>query len=80
MKVQRLQVLSIFLMLKLLKNTNNLMLVETENHKRYWIHNQSDILYDFQQCDSSYKNNITEICSNHNFIKIVAINKLIQIK
>jgi hypothetical protein len=28
---------------------------ETEDHKKCWIHNQFDTLYDFQQCDSSYK-------------------------
>ena len=80
MRVQRLQVLSTFLMLELLKNTKNLMLAETENHKRCWVHNQSDTLYDLQQCNSSYKNNIAEICLNYNFIKIAAINKLIQTK
>ena len=78
MRVQRLQVLSTFSMLELLKNTKNLKLTEEQDHKRQWIHNESETLYHLQQCDSSYEKNIAEICTEHNSLKMNTINILIQ--
>ena len=78
MRVQRLQVLSTFSILELLKNTKNLKLTEEQNHERQWIHNESEILYHLQQCDLSYEKNITEICTEHNSLKMNTINTLIQ--
>ncbi len=79
-RVQRLQVLSMFSMLKILKDTKNLTLLRIEDRQKGWIHNQSDHLYNLVSCDSSYKVHVAEICSNCNFIKIVTINNLLQVK
>ena len=77
-RVQRLQVLSTFLILELLKNTKNLKLTEEQDYKRQWIHNESETLYHLQQYDSLYEKNITEICTEYNSLKINTINTLIQ--
>jgi len=73
-RVQRLQVLSMFSMLKILKDTKNLTLLRIKDCQKGWICNQSDHLYNLVPCDSSYKVHVAEICLNHNFIKIAAIN------
>ena len=78
MRVQRLQVLSTFPILELLKNTKNLKLMREQDCERQWIHNESETLYHLQQCDSSYEKNIAEICTEHNSLKINTINTLIQ--
>ena len=78
MRVQRLQILSTFSILELLKNIKNLKLMREQDHKRQWIHNESETLYHLQQCDSSYEKNIAEICTEHNSLKINTINTLIQ--
>ena len=78
MRVQRLWVLSTFLILELLKNTKNLKLMKEQDCERQWIHNESETLYHLQQCDSSYEKNIAEICTEHNSLKINTINTLIQ--
>ncbi len=79
-RVWRLWVLSMFSMLKILKDTKNLTLLRIEDHQKDWICNQSSHLYNLAPCDSSYKVYVAEICSNHNFIKIAAINNLLQVK
>ncbi len=79
-RVQRLQVLSMFSMLKILKDTKNLTLLRIKDCQKGWICNQSDHLYNLVPCDSSYKVHVAEICLNHNFIKIAAINNLLQVK
>ncbi len=79
-RVWRLQVLSTFSMLKILKDTKNLTLLRIEDCQKGWICNQSSHLYNLVSCDSSYKVHVAEICSNHNFIKIAAINNLLQVK
>ena len=78
MRVQRLWVLSTFLILELLKNTKNLKLMKEQDCERQWIHNESETLYHLQQCDSSYEKNIAEICTEHNSLKMNTINTLIQ--
>jgi len=77
-RVQRLQVLSMFSMLKILKDTKNLTLSGIEDCQKDWIHNQLSYLYNLASCDSLYKVHVAEICSNCNFIKIAAINNLLQ--
>ena len=79
-RVWRLQVLSTFSMLKILKDTKNLTLLRIEDCQKDWIHNQPNHLYNLAPCDSSYKVHVAEICSNCNFIKIAAINNLLQAK
>jgi len=79
-RVQRLRVLSMFSMLKILKDTKNLTLLRIEDRQKGWIHNQSSHLYNLASCDSSYEVHVAEICSNCNFIKIAAINNLLQVK
>ncbi len=79
-RVWRLQVLSMFSMLKILKDTKNLTLLKIEDRQKDWICNQSSHLYNLVPCDSSYKIHVAEICSNCNFIKIAAINNLLQVK
>ncbi len=79
-RVQRLRVLSMFSMLKILKDMKNLALLGIEDRQKDWICNQSSHLYNLVPCDSSYKVHVAEICSNCNFIKIAAINNLLQAK
>ncbi len=79
-KVRRLQVLSMFSMLKILKATKNLTLTEIEDHQKGWICNQLSHLYNLQRCNLSYKVHVSDICLHCNVIKIAATNHLIQVK
>ncbi len=79
-KVRRLQVLSMFSMLEILKATKDLMLTGIEDHQKDWICNQLGHLYNLQRCNLSYKVHVSDICLHHNTIKIAVINHLIQVK
>ncbi len=78
MKVHWLRVLSTFLHLEQLSETQLLAFSEEEDWEKRYVRFETDHLYDLKKVESFYKKHIFEIIFKMNCIKIKAINKFIN--